>query len=86
MTWLRQAAEHDADHRKADEGGSGSAIALEIARHASAIALEIARHANVRSTIQRLGKTSKPTAVAERSTTLIFHRPVFAAAFAAFAP
>jgi len=35
MTWVRQAAEHDADHRKTDEGGSGSAIAFEIAGHAA---------------------------------------------------
>ncbi len=35
MAWLRQAAEHDADHGEADEGGNGSGIALEIARHAA---------------------------------------------------
>jgi hypothetical protein len=38
------------------------------------------------STIQCLGKTSKPTAVAERSTTSIFHRPVLAAAFRGLRP
>jgi hypothetical protein len=35
MAWVRQAAKHDADHRRADEGGSGSAIAFEIAGHAA---------------------------------------------------
>ena len=35
MTWLRQAAEHYADHGETDEGGNSSAIALEIARHAA---------------------------------------------------
>jgi hypothetical protein len=37
MTWHRQAAERDADHRKTDEGGSGSAIALEIARRSAGV-------------------------------------------------
>ena len=36
MTWLHyQAAVHDTDHRKTDECGSGSAVAVEIARHAA---------------------------------------------------
>ena len=35
MTWLRQAAEHDADHGEADEGGDGCGIALKVARHAA---------------------------------------------------
>jgi len=35
MTWLRQAAEHGADHCKTDEGANGSTLALEIARHAA---------------------------------------------------
>ena len=39
--------------------------------------------AKVCSTIQRLGKTSKPMACAERSTISIFHVPVLAAALAA---
>jgi len=35
MTWLRQAAEHDADHGEANEGGYRSGVALEVARHAA---------------------------------------------------
>src|SRR4029078_8417869 len=35
MTWVRQAAEHDADDTKPYEGASGSAIAFEIAGHAA---------------------------------------------------
>jgi hypothetical protein len=41
--------------------------------------------AKVRSTIQRLGRTSNPTAVDERSTIWIVQKPVLAAAFAAAA-
>jgi hypothetical protein len=53
-------------------GGSGSAKRLS--------------QAKVRSTIQRLGRTSNPTAVGERSTISIVQQPVLAAAFAAFGP
>jgi len=35
MAWLRQAAEHDADHSETDEGGASPAVALEVTRHAA---------------------------------------------------
>jgi hypothetical protein len=50
MTWLRQAAERDADHRKTDEGGGGSAIAKS---HTMRRKRSIP--ANVRSRIQMSG-------------------------------
>ena len=52
MNWPGQASEHDADHGEAHEGGDGAGVALEVAR------LRLI-HASVRSTIQRLGRTSK---------------------------
>lgn len=38
MVWPGQAAEHESDHGKADECGSGSGIALEVAGQASMVA------------------------------------------------
>jgi len=35
MVWAGQASEHDSDHGKADEGGHGARVALEVARQAS---------------------------------------------------
>ena len=35
MVWPGQASEHDSDHGKADEGGHGARVALEVARQAS---------------------------------------------------
>jgi hypothetical protein len=35
MSWPGQAAQHDADHGEAEEGGSGAGVALEVARQAT---------------------------------------------------
>ena len=35
MAWAGQAAQHDADHGEAEEGGDGSSVALEVAGEAA---------------------------------------------------
>lgn len=38
MIWPGQAAQHDADHGEADEGGDGARVSLEVARQAAVVA------------------------------------------------
>src|ERR1700689_3928033 len=38
MSWACQAAQHDADHGKAEEGGDGSRVTLEVAGQAAVAA------------------------------------------------
>ena len=38
MSWACQAAQHDADHGEAEEGGDGSGVALEVAGQAAVAA------------------------------------------------
>jgi len=38
MSWADQSAQHDADHREAEEGDDGSVVALEVAGQAAVAA------------------------------------------------